>query len=99
MWSKLLNARENEIDSSLSEKYGESEKTNEVNNSDFIWRHKYTFLAMVFVSIILHYSPYTIIGIGKKGRKRLRFWQIWIKIWLFTVPILILLPLLINLIS
>lgn len=70
----------------------------EVFKESLIYKMRYILISIVVLAIVINIPPKTTIGLGK-GVHTLKKRKLWIKIWLFFVPVLIILPIIINLIS
>ena len=70
----------------------------EVESKEINYSKLSIFLAISLCVLILSFPPKSIIGIGK-GEKKLNIWRNWIKVVTYIIPVLVILPIIINKLS
>jgi len=85
-----------EILLSIETNYENKEANSNFNISDY--RINLTRLLILIGLIMINFPPSNIIGICR-GEKKLVRWRIWVKIVTYVIPVMILLPILINLVT
>lgn len=73
-------------------------KLGKMENIEIDYSKLYYLYALILCALILFFPPNSIIGIGK-GEQKLNKWRNWINVVTYVIPVLIILPIIINRIS
>ena len=64
-------------------------------NTEYFHRNRFIFFASVILLIGFNLTPKTVIGLAG-GKRRYRCWKLWIRLWTYTIPVLIVLPIILH---